>query len=179
MYLLFSEGKFIHVNTKLYLFTTIGEACIHLELDLELETGSSVSEEQIRTAVKFGVDLERDSTDVKKYIVVFLEALLHQGEKLKIGVLDQCIQSAIKTQWEEVLCILQGRGRRLVKVQSGSLFFTLFCRTTESIEQLQDGGWRERLTEGLRILFFSIGMPRYLVIVLKQSLSKVTFYRRE
>ena len=147
-----------------------------MEPDLELETESSVSEEQFHTAVRFGVDLERDSTDVKKYIIAFLRALLLQEEKTKIGVLNEYIQSAIKTQWEEVLSILQGRGRRLVNVQSGSLFFALFCPTTDSIEQLQSRGWREKLTEALQILLSSLGILLYLVkeCVLKQSVNKTT-----
>ena len=67
-------------NTELSLFELFmktGEACIHLELNLELETASSVSEEQFHTAIKFGVELEQDPTDVKKYIFAFLQTLLH------------------------------------------------------------------------------------------------------
>ena len=138
-----------------------------MELNLELETGSLVSEEQFRTAVKFGVNLEQDSTDVKKYIVALLQALLLQREKLKIGVLDEYIQTVIKTQWQEVLSILQDRGRRVVNVQSGSLFFALFCPTTGSIEQLQNDVWRKRLTEGLEDLINTMGMKINLNLLIK------------
>ena len=127
-------------------------------MELELETESLVSEEQFDTTLRFGVSLEQDSTDVKKYIVAFLQALLLQREKIKLGVLDEYIQLAVKTQWEEVLSILQDRSRQLVNVQSGSLFFTLFCPTTSSIEQLQNGIWRKKLTEGLKNLFTTTGM---------------------
>ena len=139
---------------------------------MELETGSSVSEEQFDTALRFGVNLEQDSTDVKKYIVAFLQTLLLQQEKLNIGVLDEYIQSAVKTQWEGVLSILQDRGRRLVNVQSGSLFFALYCPTTDSFEQLQDEVWREKLTEGLQILFSSLGMPLHVVSGIFKTTSK-------
>ena len=136
---------------------TIGEACIHLELNLELEPGISVSEEQISIAVRFGVELEPDSPDVKKYIIAVLQSLLHQGEKLKISVLDEYIQSAIRTQWKEVLSILQTKGRKLLNVQSGSLFFTLFSPTSDSIEELQGVIWRDKLIEELATLFTIIG----------------------
>ena len=70
-------------STKLCLFISTEEACVQLEL--ELETESSVSEEQFDTALRFGVNLEQDSTDVKKYIVAFLQALLLQREKLNLA----------------------------------------------------------------------------------------------
>ena len=127
-------------------------------MELELETTSSVSEEQFDTALRFGVNLEQDSTDVKKYIVAFLQALVVQRLKIKLGVLDEYIQAAVKVQWKELLSILQDRGRQLVNVQSGSLFLTLFCPTTSSIEQLQNEVWRKKLTEGLKNLFTTTGM---------------------
>ena len=122
-----------------------------------METGSSISEEQFNTAIKFGLELEQDSTDVKKYIVAFLQALLHQREKLNIGVLSQYIQSILKTQWEEVLSVLEDQFRRLVCIQSGSLIFTLFCPTTRSMEQLKNATWTDKFTKGLKDLLNTLG----------------------
>ena len=126
-------------------------------MELELGTRSPVSEEQFVTAVRFGVNLEPDSTDVKKYIVAFLQALLLQREKLKIGFLGEYIQSALKKQWEEVLSTLEDSFRRLVSIQSGSLIFTLFCPTTRSIEQLKNPIWRDKFEKELKDFLTTIG----------------------
>ena len=54
------------VVNHLFGFYFAEEACIQLEL--EVDAGSSVSEEQFNTAARFGLELEQDSTDVKKYL---------------------------------------------------------------------------------------------------------------
>ena len=57
-------------------------ACIQLEMDIE--TNSVLSEENIKSAIKFGID-SSDLTDTKEYTIAFLKRLLVQREKVDMN----------------------------------------------------------------------------------------------
>ena len=123
---------------KMYIFL-VDSACTQLQMDIE--TDSIVSEEHVEAAIKFGVKTA-DVTDTKKYIIAFLKRLLLHREKLEKNLLEAHLNTMIAKLWQEVLSSLEGTNRKVVNVQSGSVIFTLFCPTGQSLLQLQDEKWK-------------------------------------
>ena len=138
-------------------FVSISESlCIQLRLDLE---GADVSPEGIEAAVRFGIQIyhEDKSVDAKTYVVVFFRKLLLQREKIDRGLLVGEIKPRIAQLWQEVLSTLEERKRKVLEIRSGSIVFTLFCPTKESVKQLREELWARTLTTKLEDLLQSLG----------------------
>ena len=115
------------------------------------------SGEQADAAIEFGVELSDGKTDTKLYILAFLQTLLHQRQKLDLGLLANYLKPTIVKAWNEVLSILEARKRKVLNIQSGSLIFTLFCPTQESSRQLQDDTWIKTAIQKLQELIRTLG----------------------
>ena len=128
---------------------------MQLQIDIQSDSDFIVPQEHMDTAIKFGVK-EIDATDVKKYIVAFMRKLLLQREKLDKGVLKNYLNPVITKKLVEVFSGLEDKNRKLIKVQSGSLVFTLLCPTKISRLQLHGDNWRsgiqEKMVELLKLL---------------------------
>ena len=98
---------------------------------MEIETDSI-----IKAAITFGVEPSNlpPYVDAKIYAIAFLERLLLHNEKVKKNLLKEHLNPVIATLWQEVLSSLEERNRKLINIQSGSLVFTLFCPTDNSLQ---------------------------------------------
>ena len=107
----------------------------------------------------YGVEFDEseDKTKAKKYIVAMFQNLLHQREKLDKGLLVEHIKPKVMKMWQEVLSTLEETNRKLIDIQSGSLIFTLFSPTRNSIRQLQNESWRTALQKKIIELLRLIG----------------------
>ena len=126
-------------------------------MKIELDSEGTVLSEALAAAKKFGVKCE-ENIEPSKFIVAYLTKLLLQREKLDLGVLDSYIPRDVKEAWKDFLSCLEQTKRKLLGIREGSLNFTLFCPTTESNEQLQDGIWRRLLMEKLKNLISVMGI---------------------
>ena len=124
---------------------------------VELNVRQTMSQEQADAAIEFGVELSDGQTDAKLYILAFLQTLLHQRQKLDLGLLANYLKPTIVKAWNEVLSILEARKRKVLNIQSGSLIFTLFCPTQESSRQLQDDTWIKTAIQKLQELIRTLG----------------------
>ena len=70
----------------LFLFSHSEASCVGLEV--KLHSDSRVSEEQIRTAVEFGMDISNlgNPIDTKKFVFSFIRNLLLQSAKFHLGI---------------------------------------------------------------------------------------------
>ena len=109
--------------------------------------------------MRFGVRIHHEdkSVDAKTYVVAFFRKLLLQREKIDRGLLAGEIKPRIAQLWQEVLSTLEERRRKVLEIQSGSIVFTLFCPTKESMKQLQEEMWTRTLTTRLEDLLQSLG----------------------
>ena len=107
---------------------------------MEIETDSVVSEQQTTMAVKFGIK-SSDLTNTKKYIIAFLKRLLLHREKIDRNLFESFLNPEIAEIWQEVLSSLEDTNRKLINIQNGSLVFTLFCPTSNSVLRLRDEKW--------------------------------------
>ena len=133
-------------------------ACIQFEM--EIQTDSTISEQNMETAIQFGVEIS-NPIDTKKYIIAFLKKLLLQSEKIDKNLLETQLDPTITKLWQEVLSSLEDTNRKLVNIQSGSLIFTLFCPTNTSLQQLQDEKWRIKLQEKVDSLLNALGTYQF------------------
>ena len=115
-------------------------------------TPEPLAQENIDTAIRFGVKLGDSPLDAKKYLVAFFKKLLLQREKLSKGLLINELNPEVDKMWQEVLSCLEERNRRFVDVGQGSVTFTLFCQTKQALEQLQDETWIETTMQRLKQL---------------------------
>ena len=126
---------------------------------MEIETDSITSEEHIKKATHFGIELsDLPQMDAKKYIIAFVKRLLLQREKIDKNLLEVQLDSTIAKLWQEVLATLEDANRKLVNIHSGSLILTLFCPTYNSLQQLQDEAWRIELRAKVEKLLKALGM---------------------
>ena len=123
---------------------------------MEIQTDSVISEQTVKTAITFGVDIA-NPVDAKKYIIAFLKKLLLQRQKIDKNLLEAQLNPTIATLWQEVLSSLEETNRKLVNIQSGSLIFTLFCPTNTSLQQLQDEKWKIKPQEKVDSLLNALG----------------------
>ena len=123
---------------------------------MEIETDSGVSEDLIEPATRFGIQ-STDLTEAKKYIITFLNRLLLNREKIDRNLLTTQLNPVITQLWQGVLSSLEERNRRLLKIQSGSLIFTLFCPTKKSVLQIQDETWKIELQGKANELLQALG----------------------
>ena len=130
-----------------------------MQLEMDIETDSIISEEHIKKATAFGV-APSDTVDAKKYIIAFLSRLLLQREKVDKNLLEAYLNPMIAKLWQEVLSSLEERNRKLVNIQSGSLVFTLFCPNHQSLLQLRDSKWGIELQGKVDKLMNGLGMLR-------------------
>ena len=124
---------------------------------MEIHTDTVVSEENIKTAIKFGAD-SSELTDAKKYILAFMRRLLLHKEKIHNNLFEAHLNPEIARMWKEVLSTLENTNRKLVNIQSGSLIFTLFCPTKNALLQLEDERRRKVLQEKIDNLLKALGM---------------------
>ena len=126
-----------------------------MQLQIDIQSDSVISQQHIDAAIKFGVE-KVDALDVNKYVVAFLRKLLLQREKQDENLSENYLNSEIEHKWQEVLSSLEDTNRNLINIESGSFVLTLFCPTRESRLQLQDDIWKDeiqkRLTDLLRLL---------------------------
>ena len=108
---------------------------------MEIETDSVLSGEHVKAAIEFGLG-PSDIADTKKYIIGFIKRLLLHREKVEKNLLEAKLNPVIAKLWQEVLSSMEETNRKVVNVQSGSLVFTLFCPTGQSLLQLQDENWK-------------------------------------
>ena len=120
---------------------SLEESCVKLQIEVQSDPNSVISQEHLDAAIKFGIE-KTDPSDTNKYVVAFIKKLLLQRVKIDQNLLDDYISPEVVKQWQEVLSSLEERNRKLINIQSGSLVFTLFCPTRESRLQLQDENWR-------------------------------------
>ena len=90
-------------------------------------------------------------------MLTFIHKLLLHRVKLDRGQLTDYLKSGIAKLWQEVLSTLENSNRKLVDVQSGSLVFTLFCPTINSIRELRDDSWLKTLKQKMEQLVHKIG----------------------
>ena len=128
-----------------------------MELAIQLDIDTEVPQEAIDRARRFGVELGEQPNEPKSYVIAFLKQLLLQREKLKHGVLDQYLNPNIPRWWQNLLSSLEEKDRRLLKVETGSIIFTLFCPTEESFVQLKDKSWFSRVAKIVQEVLRSLG----------------------
>ena len=133
-----------------------------LKVQLDIET--MVPREAINTARKFGVELGEQENDPQSYAIALLKQLLIQREKLDHGVLDKYLNPETSRWWKKFLSSLEERNRKLLKVETGSIIFTLFCPTDQSFQQLRSNSWRTRVGDNLRGFLGSLGNHRLILI---------------
>ena len=134
---------------------------------MEIKTDSIISEQQIREAIQFGTEsLNLPQMDAKEYAITLMKRLLLHNEKVKKNLLEPHLNPVIATLWQEVLSSLEDNNRKLVNVKSGSLIFTLFCPTGNSLQQFKDEKWRIDLKEKVEKLLKALGMLRINVFFL-------------
>ena len=131
---------------------------------MEIQTDSVISEQNVKTAIQFGVE-PSNPVDTKKYIIAFLKKLLLQSEKIDKNLLEGHLKPAITKLWQEVLSSLEETNRKLINIQSGSLIFTLFCPTDHSLLQLQDQKWRTELQRKVDSLLNALGTYQFKLFI--------------
>ena len=131
---------------------------------MELDTDVEVPQEAIETARKFEVELGPNPTDPRSYTIAFLKQLLVQREKVEHGVLNQYLNKDTPPWWKRLLSSLEEQNRKLLKVETGSIIFTLFCPTEESFMQLSNKTWRAGVVENLQGLLKSLGNICFIFI---------------
>ena len=128
------------------------------QLSIDLGPNPAVSKKATDTATRLGVYLGKgDELEVNTFIIAFLTKLLHQREKLDLGLLDARLPTAVKTAWQELIAHLEIKNRKLVGFQSGSVTLNLFCPLPESYNQLSDKVWKETASQKMLNLLSSIG----------------------
>ena len=104
---------------------------------MDIETNFVLSEENIKSAIKFGID-SSDLTDTKEYTIASLKRLLVQREKVDMNLLETHLNPQINKLWQEVPSSLEERNRKMISIRNGSLIFTLFCPTSDSLKEIQN-----------------------------------------
>ena len=127
-----------------------------IQLRMEIETDSVLSEEHVKAAIEFGLG-PSDVADTKKYLIGFINRLLLHREKVEKNLLEAKLNPVIAKLWQEVLSSMEETNRKVVNVQSGSLIFTLFCPTGQSLLQLQDERWKIELEGKINKLLNALG----------------------
>ena len=133
--------NFLNQNYAMHPIFFLEESCVKLQIEVQSDPNSVISQEHLDTAIKFGIE-KTDPSDTNKYVVAFIKKFLLQRVKIDQNLLDDYLSPEVVKQWQEVLSSLEERNRKLINIQSGSLVFTLFCPTRESRLELQDGNWR-------------------------------------
>ena len=128
-----------------------------IQLEMEIQTDSVISEQNVRTAVQFGVEIS-NPLDAKKYIIAFLKNLLLQRQKIDKNLFETHLDPMIAKLWQEVLSSLEDTNRNLVNIKTGSLVFTLLCPNYHSFRQLRDLRWRIDLQGRVDKLVNALGM---------------------
>ena len=140
----------------MFLFTE--KASTQLTIEMHSNSNSTISEETFEMARNFGIHLhEKDKENIEGFVIAFLTKLLHQREKIDLGLLDKELPESVKNRWQGVLSILEDKNRRVPDLRSGSLNFTLFCPSETSDRQLRDQQWKDEIQDSLRVLFDEIG----------------------
>ena len=124
---------------------------------MDIETNSVVSEENIKSAIKFGID-SSDLTDTKEYTIAFLKRLLVQRKKVDMNLLETHLNPQINKLWQEVLSSLDERNRKMISIRNGSLIFTLFCPTSDSLKEIQNSKWRIKVQGKVDKLLNALGL---------------------
>ena len=120
-----------------------------MQLEMEIETHSVSSEDQMKASIQFGID-SSELKNTEKYIILSLKRLLFFKDKVSKN-------PTIIQLWQELLSCLEERNRKLINIQNRSLIFTLFCPTDISLQQLQDEKWRIQLQERVDRLLKELG----------------------
>ena len=115
----------------MFLFTE--KASTQLTIEMQSNSNSTISEETFEMVRNFGIHLhEKDKENIEGFVIAFLTKLLHQREKIDLGLLDKELPESVKNRWRGILSILEDKNRRVLDLRSGSLNFILFCPSETS-----------------------------------------------
>ena len=143
--------------------------CVQLEMDIQ--TDSIVSEKTFEAGITFGVDVS-NPVDAKTYTVLFMKRLLLHREKIDKNLLEAHLDPTVAKLWQELLSSLEDTNRKVINLQSGSLVFTLFCPKYNSLVQLQDKRWRNKLQTKVDKLLNALGMFGFIFCESKKKVRK-------
>ena len=132
------------------------EASVKLRIEIRYDPDFVIPQEHLETALKFGIE-KTDGSDINKYAVTFIKKLLLQRVKVDQNMLESYLSPAVLKQWQEMLCRLEERNRKLINIQNGSLIFVLYCPTRKSRRQLYDENWRTEIQERMAKLLKLLG----------------------
>ena len=90
------------LNNKLSLLKHVcflsEESCVQLRMEIQCNSDTKVSHQNLDMAVKFGVE-KVDATDINKYIEAFLKKLLLQREKVDAKLMENYLNPKIEKLW--------------------------------------------------------------------------------
>ena len=84
----------------------------------------------------------------------FLRRLLLKQNALQ----EEKVKREVVERWWELLSPLGERKRKLLDIQDGHLKFVLFCPSHDSLQQLDDGTWKEKIMTKTNDLLKELGM---------------------
>ena len=128
-----------------------------VKLEIELDSDYVVLQNYFEDAIKFGVQLTSHPITTTKYFVAFFQQLLLQREKMCGDLLKNHLRPKVAKMWQEVLCILEDKGRKILSIQNGSVIFKIFCPTVMASREIQDDSWICDLIRKTETLVRTIG----------------------
>ena len=105
---------------------------------------------QLNIQSEANASTEMQATTLTRY-------LLYQEKKISMGLLDDLLPMEVKEAWEELLALLERRGRKLVEVTKGSITMKVYSPNQGSIADLQELAESGSLDKPLRKFLTNLG----------------------
>ncbi len=150
----------IELSHQKFVSTLLGTFCARLQCTLE-------GDQQVMDSVKhlasnLGIDLDDDDkTNIAEmYIHGFTRFFHIQGKKIKLGLLDEKLLShpGVKQVWDQLISLLERRGRKVLEIHRGSLIFMVFCPTQNALEDLKELAITGAISQALNDFLITLGL---------------------
>ncbi len=121
-----------------FVSTIVEKSCALLCIEFGLDARVSEATTQTATKLNIAVDGNNNAKESEMYITAFTQYFLYQHSKISLGLLDHLLPPGVKDAWDQLISLLERRGRKVLGINKGSILLQVYCPTGASLDDLNE-----------------------------------------
>ncbi len=117
-----------------FVSTIVEKSCA--VLCIEFGHDAAVSNLTKRAAEKLNIVVDGNKSEM--YITAFTQYFLYQHSKINLGLLDHLLPPGVRDAWDQLIALLERRGRKVLGISKGSILLKVYCPTRAALDDLNE-----------------------------------------
>ena len=121
-----------------FVSTIVEKSCAVLCIAFGLDARVSEATKQTANHLNIVVDGNNNANESELYITAFTQYFLYQHSKISLGLLDHLLPPGVRDAWDQLISLLERRGRKVLGINKGSILLRVYCPTGASLDDLNE-----------------------------------------